>query len=596
MLDEQGRSRFELIQPRIMANPKLVPGLAENSPATLFVFDVLYADGYDVRKASLVDRKRLLGTLLTPSDRIRISEAFETEGEQMLAVAQKLGLEGVIAKDRESAYASTRSKAWLKIKITNEQEFVIAGYTAGEREYFGALVLGVNEAGKNGSGLRHVGQVGTGFDQKMMKLIFDRLQPLITNSSPFAKAPRIKGATWLKPEAICQIRFAEWTPDGNLRAPVFLSLRDDKSASEVVQEIPADPPAPEQKSTLVSEPEQPAAVAKRAAKRPARKTASKKYNEASQPALPLDLTGREARADVDGHPLRFTNLDKIYFPKDGWTKRRLLEFYNAVSPWLLPHLHGRPLSMKRYPNGIDGPYFFQKDAAKGFPDWMHCEIIVENSGTKRNHYVIADNRATLLYLVNLGCIDHNAWNSRIGSLEHPDWVLIDLDPVDSSYDKIVEAALLIRSVLVDLGLEGYPKTTGGDGMHLYVPLDPIYTFDQVRSLAEIVATIATSRNADLFTTPRSVKKRTKGRVYFDWMQIGTGKTIAAPYVVRAYENAPVATPLAWDEVQVGLRPTDFRIDNAMARFEKVGDLFAPVLRGGQRMEPALKRAQEMSSG
>jgi bifunctional non-homologous end joining protein LigD len=540
ILDPQGRSRFELIQPRIHANLTAVKSLSETSPVTLFLFDLLYMDGYDLRGATLEDRKRLLARIVKPSDDVRISEAFETDGEHMFQAARQMKLEGVVAKDRHSRYAETRSTAWQKVKVNNEDEFVIAGFTKGERDYFGALVLGVKE----GNSLRHVGQVGTGFDQKLMKEIHARLEPLITKACPIKPKPNLKDVTWVKPEVVCQVRFLERTQDGMLRAPVFVALRDDKTV-EATTEPPSD----------------------------------------------LDWSGRELIADVDGHRLKFTNLDKLFFPKDGWKKRDLLQFYDSVSPWLLPHLKNRPLSMKRYPNGIAADYFFQKNATH-FPDWLHCVPIEESDPPKTNNYPLANDKASLLYLVNLGCIDQNPFMSRVESLDKPDWMLLDLDPVETSYDQIVEAALLIRALLGELGLQGYPKTTGGDGMHIYVPLEPVYSFEQVRSFAEILSHLAVERAPNLFTTPRSVEKRKKARVYFDYLQIGSGKTISSPYVVRAYDGAPVATPLAWGEVVRGLRPQQFRIDNSIARFQQVGDLFAPVLEGGQRLETALSRLQE----
>lgn len=556
VLDENGRARFERIQPRIAANLSAVPRIAETTPATLFLFDVLYVDGYDLRGVPLEERKRVLQTLVTPGDHVRISETFSTDGEHMFEAARQMQLEGILAKDRRSTYESRRSNCWLKLKVFNQQEFVIAGFTKGEREYFGALVLGVQENGK----LRHVGQVGTGFDHKQMKAIYARLEPLITKTCPFAVKPKIKDpVTWAKPEIVCEVRFLEWTQDGILRAPVFAGLRDDKEPGEIVREEVEDPP--------------PA---------PARENGPE-----------FDLSGREATVTVDGHRLKFTNLDKILFPKDGWKKRDLIQFYDQVSQWLLPHLRDRPLSMKRYPNGIAEQYFFQKNATH-FPDWLKLEPIVEHHPPKTNHYPLANDRASLLYLANLGCIDQNPWMSRVGNLEHPDWMLLDLDPVDASFDLIIDATLLVRELLAELGLTGYPKTTGGDGMHVYVPLEPVYTYDQVRSFAEIVSHLAIDREPSLFTTPRSVDKRKKGRVYFDYLQIGTGKTIAAPYVVRAYDGAPVATPLDWKEVKRGIKPEDFRIDNTIQRFRRVGDLFAPVLEGGQRLEDALERFQRMS--
>jgi bifunctional non-homologous end joining protein LigD len=543
-LDHEGRTQFNMIQPRIGANASAVPRLIESTPVTLFLFDVLYLDGYDLRGSALEDRRKLLESVFTPADHIQLSKIFEADGEQMFEAARQMGLEGIVAKDRHSPYAGTRSKKWLKIKVLNEQEFVIAGYMEGEREYFGSLILGLYENGE----LRHVGQVGTGFDGKMMKYIFDRMQPLVTKTSPFKNKPKLKGVTWLKPELVSEIRFLERTPEGMLRAPVFVGLRDDKTAADAEAETPEPPP-----SNVES----------------------------------LGLNGKEAALDVDGRRLKFSNLDKVYFPQDGYTKRDLLEFYNRVSPFLLPHLKDRPLSLKRYPNGIHGEYFFQKNAGTHFPDWLRCFPIQEHDPPKINHYPLADNRASLLYLVNLGCVDHNPWMSRISSLENPDWMLLDLDPVEASFDLLVEATLLVREILEGLGMHGYPKTTGGDGMHVYVPLNPVYSYDQVRGLAEVVSHLAVDREPNLFTTPRSINKRQKGRVYFDYLQIGRGKTIAAPYVVRAYDGAAVATPLEWAEVKKGLRPTDFTIQNAPARFEKKGDLFAPVLQGGQRLETAL---------
>ncbi len=542
VLDPQGRSRFALIQPRISANKIAIPQLQESNSATLFLFDILYADGYDLRGVPLEDRKRLLASLVTPTDQIRLSETFDTEGHQMFEAARKMGLEGLIAKDRNSRYSGSRGQSWQKIKVNNEQEFVIAGFTKGEREFFGALILAVNEDGK----LRHVGQVGTGFDHAAMQSIYGRLAPLITKASPITPKPKIKDATWVRPELICQVRFLEWTSDNNLRAPVFIGLREDKVQHEVVREGPSG----------------------------------------------ISFDAKETAVDVDGHRLKFTNLDKIFFPKDGWKKRDLLHYYDQVSDFLIPHLKDRPLSLKRYPNGIHADFFFQKNAVH-FPDWMHCEPIEESN--KVNHYPTANDKASLLYLVNLGCIDQNPLTSRIGHLDHPDWILLDLDPVEANYNLIVDAALLIRQILADLGLTGYPKTTGGDGMHLYVPLDPIYSFEQVRNFAEILSHLAVDREPNLFTTPRSVEKRKKNRVYFDYLQIGSGKTISAPYVVRAYDGAPVATPLDWKEVKHGLEPSDFRIDNAPARFRKLGDIFAPVLAGGQRLEPALKKLASHSA-
>jgi bifunctional non-homologous end joining protein LigD len=258
---------------------------------------------------------------------------------------------------------------------------------------------------------------------------------------------------------------------------------------------------------------------------------------------------------------------------------------------LLPYLKERPLSLKRYPNGIHEPFFFQKNTPETYPPWLRTETIPSEGRPIR--YVLAEDRASLLYLVNLGCIDHNPWMSRIGSLECPDYILIDLDPQQCEFDKIVEAALLVKEKLDAIGLTGYPKTTGGDGMHIYVPLEPRYTYDQARSFAEVISRLLAAERPDLFTTPRAVAAREKNRVYFDYLQLAESKTISSPYSARAYEGAPVSTPLAWEEVRPGLHPAQFDIANCPERFTRVGDLFEGVLRKPQRLDKAFGKLEKL---
>jgi bifunctional non-homologous end joining protein LigD len=294
--------------------------------------------------------------------------------------------------------------------------------------------------------------------------------------------------------------------------------------------------------------------------------------------------------------LKFTNLNKIFYPNEGYTKRDLLNYYDAVAELILPHLRDRPLSLKRYPNGIHKDFFFQKRSAESFPEWLRTEPIYSEHNQAPISYVVADDRSSLLYLTNLGCVDQNPWMSRVGSLDNPDFILIDLDPQECSYDRIVEAALLVRDKLERIGMRGYPKTTGGDGMHVYIPIEPRYTYEQARTFAEILAMIVTRERPSLFTTPRSVAKREKGKVYFDYLQISTGKTIAAPYVLRAYDGAPVSTPLDWSEVKPGLDPKQFHIRNALDRFARVGDLFEGVLKNPQRLEKAIEKIEPLARG
>jgi bifunctional non-homologous end joining protein LigD len=550
VLDAKGVSRFHLIQPRIAnTDPNTIAHLVRSTPVVYFAFDLLYLDGYDLRGVALDKRRELLRQVLTPGPSIRISDAFPGAGEELLEAARENGLEGIVAKHAGSTYESRRSREWLKIKIVGEQEFVIGGFThpQGDRDYFGALVLGVHQDGE----LRWVGNVGTGFDQKLLANLHARLQPLIVPKCPFAERPKPdRGITWVKPELVCQVKYANWTPDDHLRAPVFLGLRNDKPAPGVVREVVHET-APEPSGELL-------------------------------PGSP-----KEATLAIGGHTLKFTNLAKLYYPGDGVTKRDVLNYYAAVANLILPHLLDRPLSLKRYPNGIREQFFFQKDTPDTYPGWLRTEPIDEIN------YVFAGDRASLLYLVNLGCIDHNPAMSRWGSLEHPDFILVDLDPQECSYDLIVEAALVVKGILDRIGLAGYPKTTGGDGMHIYIPIEPVYSFQEARTFAELIARLAARDKPHLFTTPRMVAKRQKNRVYFDYLQIGQSKTIAAPYVLRAYEGAPVATPLEWAEVVAGLDPKQFHIHNARERFRRKGDLFRGVLQRPQDLHEALGRLEKL---
>jgi len=370
---------------------------------------------------------------------------------------------------------------------------------------------------------------------------------------------------------VAEIKYLEVTPDGLLRAPVFLRLRPDKDPTECVREASDE----EAESTEPAEPGTTGPLIKR------------------DPLIPPNSPA-EMLVDIDGQRLKFTNLNKIFYPGEGIAKRDLIIYYDAVANLIIPHLRDRPLSLKRYPNGIDHDFFFQKDAEDKVPEWVRLEPIFSEHNQDQIHYIICNDRATLLYLANLACIDQNPWMSRLGSLDNPDFALIDLDPTEGCpYDQIVEAAQLVKKTLDSIGLAGYPKTTGGDGMHIYIPLDPVYTYEQVRSFAEILSILVIRQKPNLFTTPRAVSRRKKAKVYFDYLQISSAKTIAAPYVPRAYPGAAVSTPLDWSEVKKGLEPHQFNIHNVLDRFERVGDLFAPVLTNRQRFEASLERMGQL---
>ncbi len=541
--DGEGRPRFELIQPRIMARGATnIAALARTSPACFFAFDLLCADGEDLRGEPLEERYQRLERVLLPSTMLRKSEHFD-DGRGLLAAARQTGLEGIMAKRKASRYTGRRSPDWVKIKVTNADDFVICGYTRDKRETFGSLVLG---AERSDGLLRYAGNVGTGFDAKTLQDLYTRLHELEVKQSPLAETVKLPvPIVWVKPVLRCRVKYAEVTSEGRLRAPVYLGLSE---------------------AAVAPSPVEPHAAARE----------------------PLPASAKQAALRADGQVLKLTNLDKVLFPSDGVTKRDLLNYYDAVSALILPHLAGRPLTLLRYPDGIDQEGFFQKSVTGKVPAWFPTARVVDVDGEEKD-LALASTRAALLFLVNLGCIDQNAWMSRVGSIDRPDFMLIDLDPFEAGYEKVADAALAAKELLDAIGLRAYPKTTGGNGMHLYVPLEPQYDYDHVRAFAEAICRTLARHHPKLFTLPRARTARTKGRIYFDWMQIGRGKTISAPYVVRPRPGAQVATPLDWSEVKRGLNPAAFHLRNAPDRFRRTGDLFAGVLRQLQQIEPALEK-------
>lgn len=555
--DENGVPSFQLLQNHIGFRRSAALKGEKPQALSFFAFDLLYLDGYDLRKATLIDRRQVLSSIILPSETVKYSEHFVGRGQELLNAVKERGLEGIIAKQAQSKYESRRSSQWVKIKVTCQQDFIICGYILGEREPFGSLVLGYYADER----LVYAGNVGSGFTQQTLKLVYEAIKPLITKKAVLSDVPREIGAvTWARPELVCVVKFNSWTADNRLRAPVFQGLRADGDPKQVFKETGQEI------------------------------SAAAESGPGSATLLPPDA--QEISLTIEGRRLKFTNLKKIFYPADGYSKRDVINFYAAVAPLLLPHLRARPLSLRRYPNGIESEGFFQKQAAESFPAWLHTESI-QTDKESRTDFVVCDDKASLLYLANLGCIDQNPWMSRVGSLENPDFILIDLDPYHCGFDRIVEAAQVIRQKLDLIALQGYPKTTGGDGMHIYIPVETRYTYAQTRSFAEILARWVTAERPDLFTTPRTVAAREKGKVYFDWMQNAEGKTISAPYVLRAYPGAPVATPLKWEEVRPGLKPTQFHIGNVLRRFERVGDLFAGVLKKPQEMEPALDKLGQL---
>jgi bifunctional non-homologous end joining protein LigD len=531
-LDETGRSSFSELQ-------------RGSGPLVFYAFDVLELDGAALVELPLRERQEQLGRLLDERSRaVRRSVAFE-DGAALLEAAREKGLEGVIAKRASSRYVpGKRSRDWRKLKLHNEDEFVVAGYTRGSGRRsgtFGALVLAVRDQGE----LRYVGNVGTGFDDREIDRLLALLAPLRRATTPLAEPPkmlrvRTDDVQWVEPELVAQVRYGEWTHDGRLRHPTYLGLRDDKPAAEVVR-----PRASATTATIV----------------------------------------RGKRE------LRLTNLDKPFWPELGITKGDLIDYYRELAPVLLPHLAKRPFTMRRYPDGAAGKSFFQKNAPKHMPPWIptHRALVSSRDRERTKKWIdfpVVNDELALLWMVNMGCIDMNTWYSRVDRPDRPDYVLFDLDPTpEVSWAETTAVALILRTLLDQLGLRSFPKTSGGKGFHVLVPLDRRSTYDDTRSFAEAVAGAIATAHPDLATTQWSKAKR-RG-VLIDANQNGQGKTIASAYSVRPRPGAPVSTPLAWEEVEPGLDPSLFTMDAVRERVEARGDLFAGVLTTRQSLTKAL---------
>jgi bifunctional non-homologous end joining protein LigD len=535
-LDDGGRATFSAMQ--------------QGKPDTHYVyvvFDVLEVDGEPIIELPLVERRERLAQLLDARKAdIQISEAFE-DGERLLEAAKQQRYEGVLAKKADSRYEpGRRTSQWLKIKTHSRQEFVIAGYTTGQGRRagrFGSLVLGTYEGGE----LRYVGNVGTGFTDGEIDKLLKLLKPLERADSPFAEVPKMpkvrKGdVAWVEPRLVAEVEFVEWTHDGHLRAPSYQGLREDKAPEQVHREEP----------------------------------------------LPNEI--RKGK-----RVLRLSNLDKLFWPEEGITKGDLIRYYRDVAPALVPHLKGRPFTMKRYPDGWKGKFFFQKDAPTHMPDWIkRAEITVTTRDSPRQRRriqaPIVEDELGLLWMVNMGCIDCNTWYSRIDKPDRPDWVLFDLDPSpDVGFAETVEVALLVKQALDALALVSFPKTSGSEGMHVLVPIDRRSTYADTRRFAEIVAGAIARSHPGLATTEWTKAKR-RG-VLIDANQNGEGKTIASVYSVRPKAGAPVSTPLRWEEVDESLDPAAFTMDVVLDRVNADGDLFEGVLTTKQSLARALKALQ-----
>lgn len=531
-VDEDGKPHFEWLQNNQSSGQgKLI----------YYVFDILWCDGADVTAWSLTERRKLLKAIIGRNQTLRISDGIQAQGRALFRQIVNAGMEGVVAKNLDSTYQiGKRGNDWLKIKSRLRQEVVIGGYTEprGKRKNLGAILVGYYINGK----LHYCGHVGTGFSDEALVKLQARLSKIERKKCPFINDVIANDIVhWVKPTLICEVEYQEITNNGTMRQPSFLGLRSDKATKDVVLESPKHiGPAPVKRSGMV----------------------------------------------------QLTHLGKIFWPKLGITKGDLLDYYRGVAPLLLKYLKDRPESLLRQPDGITGEGFFQKDISTIAPRW--AKTFTEHSDTSKRNvtYLITNNIRSLEFMVQLGVIEINPWNSRTKKPDHPDWIVIDLDPEGVSFETVIEVAQAVKAVCDELKIPAYPKTSGKTGIHIYIPMGAKYTYSQGRQFAEILANIIHSKVPKLTSIERNPKKRPH-KVYIDFLQNHQGQTLAAPYCARPSAFAGVSTPLEWKEVKPGLKPEDFTIKNALARFKKTGDLFAPVLGKGIDLKTTLKLAEPM---
>lgn len=572
-LDARGHSNFERLQERMHTQAPSETLIAQ-VPVVYYAFDLLYCDGYDLRSAPLLERKQLLQRLLHGSERFRYSDHQLEQGKELFELARQTGLEGIVAKRFSSLYVSDRSPHWVKLKVSQTVDAVIGGWTAARTPAipFGSLLLGLYQ----GKSLRFIGHVGSGFGEKGLTELAARLKKLEAPACPFDRVPETnEKPTWVSPSLVARVKFSGWTDEHSLRHPVFLALREDAQPPDcrwenevAVRTAPAVVHAPEIVGRILK-------------------------TEAQIEAELFQGHSETVTIELDGKRLRLSNLNKIYFPESGYTKRDLLAYYYRMADSILPFLRDRALVLRRYPDGIKGQAFFQKDVREGLPDWFVTVPLESEERGKEIHYATANDRSSLLFLTGLGCIDHNPWSNRLSDFEHPDYFFFDLDPSDGTdFSIVVTIAKALHESLEELKIAHFLKTSGATGFHIYVPVEPVYTYEQLRTFGEIVAHGVTTQHTNLITTQRIVAKRPAGRVLIDVQQNAHGRPLAAAYSVRAFPKAPVSAPILPRELRPSLRPESLNMKTILTRLKKTGDLWADFWKRRQRLEEAIELLSE----
>lgn len=463
---------------------------------------------------------------------------------------------------------------------------MIGGFTKNEdtSKLFSALLVGFFENGK----LIYTGKIGSGFNNQTQRDMMKQFKPLIVKKPPFSALPDINkpsrfrpdpphaAATWLKPELVCEVSYTEMTSDGVMRHPSFEGMRIDKKAKDVKKEIAKPTRKTVKAADNLSDKVLVAPVGKKD-----RKTL-------------LNPTDETQVRSINGHELKFTNLSKLYWPKEKISKRDLLNYYYQVAPYILPYLKDRPQSMNRHPDGITGQSFYFKDITGKAPDWLETYIYHSEADGRDRKYLVGKDDASLLYMASLGCIEMNPWHSRVQSDDYPDWCIMDLDPGSkSTFNQVIETALVTKNILDSMGADCYVKTSGSTGMHIYIPLGAKYTYDQSKEFARVVASLVQQELPKITSIERTVKDR-RGKLYVDFLQNRPQATVSAPYSVRPKPGATVSMPLHWEEVKKGLKMTDFTIYNALERIKSEGDLFKPVLGKGINLKKIVSQFNSKS--
>jgi bifunctional non-homologous end joining protein LigD len=522
-----------------------------------YIFDILNLDGNTLTDLPLLQRKELVKLFISKlnSDSILYSEHSNENGTELFQFAIDNKLEGIIAKKSDSKYEiGNRSDNWLKIKIHNQLDAIVIGITESlqSRNYFGSLLL----AQYDGKKLRYIGKCGSGFSEDSLQNLHEQFSHYFTPNSPIEEKITIREKIqWIMPHFIVDVKFTEWTVAKHLRHPIFLNLRKDKDISEVALDS----------SELSSD-------------------------DASKLEIPDNYTYQIGKISLE-----LTNQNKIFFPEINIIKAQMIAYYDAISEYILPYLKNRPQSLNRFPNGITRHNFYQKNTSKSkIPTWLTTYEITSDNSNKKIEYLLCNDKQTLLYMVNLGCIDFNPWNSTTAAIDKPDWMVIDIDPAIDDFDNVIKVALLVKEVMDELDTSCYCKTSGATGLHVYIPLKRKYYYETVKIFAELIATEVHFRCPDISTLERSISKR-NNKIYIDYLQNRMGQTIAAPYSLRPTKDASVSTPLDWSEVNSTLRPENFTIYNTIARCKEKGDIWKAVLGKGANLNNLLKKLEKIKS-